>query len=96
MMPSWSAQMKTRPRSELAGLAHLNAHRHLLVINLDQEGVRLQDVFMERARMEPMSRGLLDLDAHPDYLSLPASLRYDVELRKVKLAQLPSPRNETV
>lgn len=56
----------------------LNAHRHLLVIDLDQEGVRLQDVFMERARMEPMSRGLLDLDAHPDYLSLSASLRYDV------------------
>jgi hypothetical protein len=50
--------------------------------------IRLEDVFMERARMEPMSQGLLDLDAHPDYLSLPASLRYDVELRKVKLTQL--------
>jgi hypothetical protein len=52
---------------------------------------------MERAKMEPMSRGLLDLDAHPDYLSLSASLRYDVELRtKVKVAQLPLPRKETV
>lgn len=43
---------------------------------------------MERARMGLMSQGLLDLEAHPDYLSLPASLRYDVELWKVKLAQL--------
>jgi hypothetical protein len=74
----------------------LNTHRHLLVVDLDQEGVRLQDVFMGRAKMEPMNQGLLDLDAHPDYLSLSASLRYDVELWKVKVAQLPSPPKETV
>jgi hypothetical protein len=93
MTPSWSAQIKTRPRSELAGLAHLNADRPLLVIDLDQEGVRLQDVFMKCARMQPLSRGL---DAHPNYLSLTASLRYNEELRKVKLVQLRSPRKETI